>query len=223
MGQHWHWYPMMHMVSLVLTPTVTVALKGDFRYPRNFEFVCDAKPSAFAYPKKLEEKKEEKKKEVMKQKVLKRETNKANITKVEKKPVTEKEKESGSTPPGEAVAMDEGENAVASVTLSKDVAEIPSPSSFRLSNPCRVTEPQVRYTSFDPKGRYQPVELSRRLRGILLVSDSKPGEEEDLGTVRPPSVEEEDEAGPPEPFLWTPPEHPENNLRTSTGDTGDMV
>jgi len=60
--QHWHWYPMMHMVSLVLTPTVTVALKGDFRYPRNFEFVCDAKPSAFAYPKKLEEKKEEKKK-----------------------------------------------------------------------------------------------------------------------------------------------------------------
>merc|ERR1711957_848397 len=42
-------------------------------------------------------------------------------------------------------------------------------------------------------------------------------------TVRPPSVEEEDEAGPPEPFLWTPPEHPENNLRTSTGDTGDMV
>ena len=266
--QHWHWYPMMHMVSLVLTPTVTVALKGDFRYPRNFEFVCDAKPSAFAYPKKLEEKKEEKKKrvetvtlsttaknkariarkkakegggsseegdapmdeekvekkkEVMKQKEIKKETNKVNITKVEKKPVTEKEKESGSTPPDEAVAMDEGENAVASVTLSKRRRRDPEPSSFRLSNPCRVTEPQVRYTSFDPKGRYQPVELGRRLRGILLVSDSKPGEEEDLGTVRPPSVEEEDEAGPPEPFLWTPPEHPENNLRTSTGDTGDMV
>ena len=62
--QHWHWYPMMNMLSLVLTPTCTIGLNREFKYPKKFEIICNAKPSAFAYPKKLEEKKEEKKKRV---------------------------------------------------------------------------------------------------------------------------------------------------------------
>merc|ERR1719215_1212862 len=62
--QHWHWYPMMHMLSLAITPTVTIGLNGDFKSPKKFEIVCNSKPSAYAYPKKLEEKKEEKKKRV---------------------------------------------------------------------------------------------------------------------------------------------------------------
>jgi len=36
----------------------------DFKYPKNFEIQCLAKPSIFSYPKRLEEKKEEKKKRV---------------------------------------------------------------------------------------------------------------------------------------------------------------
>lgn len=62
--QHWHWYPMMHMFSLALTPSLTIGLNKDFQYPKKFEVQCNAKPSQFAYPKKLEEKKEEKKKRV---------------------------------------------------------------------------------------------------------------------------------------------------------------
>merc|ERR1712137_717787 len=62
--QHWHWYPMMHMFSLALTPTYTIGLNKDFKYPKGFEIQCNSKPSVFAYPKKLEEKKEEKKKRV---------------------------------------------------------------------------------------------------------------------------------------------------------------
>merc|ERR1719198_2231193 len=55
---------MMHMFSLALTPTYTIGLNKDFKFPKNFEIVCKSKPSVFAYPKKLEEKKEEKKKRV---------------------------------------------------------------------------------------------------------------------------------------------------------------
>merc|ERR1712226_1312160 len=60
--QHWHWYPMMHMFSLALTPTLTIGLNKDFNYPKKFEMQCNARTSQFAYPRKLEEKKEEKKK-----------------------------------------------------------------------------------------------------------------------------------------------------------------
>merc|ERR1712032_189163 len=62
--QHWHWYPMMHMFGLVLSPTYSIGLNKDFKFPKNFEIVCSSKPSLFAYPKKLVEKKEEKKKRV---------------------------------------------------------------------------------------------------------------------------------------------------------------
>merc|ERR1719287_184862 len=55
---------MMHMFGLVLTPTYSIGLNKDFKFPKNFETICNSKPSVFAYPKKLEEKKEEKKKRV---------------------------------------------------------------------------------------------------------------------------------------------------------------
>ena len=49
----------MHMFSLAVTPTCTIGLNKDFKYPKKFEIQCNSKPSVFAYPKKLEEKKEE--------------------------------------------------------------------------------------------------------------------------------------------------------------------
>merc|ERR1712038_339058 len=62
--QHWYWFPMMHMFSLAITPTYTIALNKDFKYPKTFQITFNSKPSAFAYPKRLEEKKEEAKKRV---------------------------------------------------------------------------------------------------------------------------------------------------------------
>merc|ERR1712137_645827 len=55
---------MMHMFSLALTPTFTIGLNKDFKYPKSWEIQCNSKPSVYAYPKKLEEKKEGKKKRV---------------------------------------------------------------------------------------------------------------------------------------------------------------
>merc|ERR1719343_1743911 len=31
--QHWYWYPLMHMFSLALTPSYTIGLNKDLKYP----------------------------------------------------------------------------------------------------------------------------------------------------------------------------------------------
>jgi 26S proteasome regulatory subunit N2 len=38
-----------------------IGLNKDFNMPNNFAAVCNARPSLFAYPRKLEDKKEDKK------------------------------------------------------------------------------------------------------------------------------------------------------------------
>lgn len=63
-AQYWYWFPNLHFMSLALAPTMVVGLNGDLMMPKAFSARCDAKPSQFAYPKKLEEKKEEKKERV---------------------------------------------------------------------------------------------------------------------------------------------------------------
>ncbi len=60
-SQYWYWYPLMHFMSLALHPTMIMGLNKDFRLPRDWNVVCDARPSHFSYPKPLEKKKGEKK------------------------------------------------------------------------------------------------------------------------------------------------------------------
>lgn len=55
--QHWYWYPLMNFICLAMTPTALIGLNEQLKVPKNFQFVSDAKPSAFAYPEML--KKEE--------------------------------------------------------------------------------------------------------------------------------------------------------------------
>ena len=50
--QFWYWYPMTHMISLAFVPTAVIALNKDLEMPQ-IEFVCNAKPSTFAYPHPL--------------------------------------------------------------------------------------------------------------------------------------------------------------------------
>ena len=65
--QYWYWYPLMHMLSLAFAPTVLIGLNKDFNMPTNFNVICHAPPSMFAYPK-VDEKKEDEKK--MKRRLL---------------------------------------------------------------------------------------------------------------------------------------------------------
>jgi len=210
--QHWYWFPMMHMFSLAITPTFTIGLNKDFKYPKNFEIQCNSKPSSFAYPKRLEEKKEEKKKRV--------ETVTLSITAKNKARLARKKaKESGSENVdtaeaskgvGEEEKMDVDEEEAQEDKKAKKKRE-PEPSSYRLLNPCRITKAQAECCEFDLDQRYRPIRLEEKPRGVILLTDAAPDKEEDLGTVKPPSIETEDEADPPKPFEWTPPGHPEAN------------
>merc|ERR1740124_1855787 len=247
--QHWYWFPMMHMLSLAITPTFTIGLNRDFKYPKNFEITCNAKPSYFAYPKKLEEKKEEKKKRV--------ETVTLSITAKSKARLARKRaKEEGETGGGSGpMDEDEEKSSVVDVKLSKEDEEggaksididgdtkvgdtkveekvdenetgrtknkrEPEPTTFCLPNPCRITKAQAEVCAFDQYQRYRPIHHEEKPCGVIMVTDSTPGEEEDLGTVKAPSIESEDEADPPEPFEWTPPGHPDAQ-KSSTSTNKD--
>merc|ERR1712038_1910091 len=59
----WYWFPMAHFLSLSLRPASLIALNKDLNLPQ-VQVKCNAKPSAFAYPPRLELKKEKKKEKV---------------------------------------------------------------------------------------------------------------------------------------------------------------
>ena len=221
--QHWHWFPLMHMFSLALTPTLTIGLNKNFKYPKGFEIVCHAKPSQFAYPKKMEEKKEKEKKRV--------ETVTLSITAKEKARLARKKaKEGGAVTGGdsmdvdadkvkkvastdedkeqqgaESMDVDDDENKATSQAKKK---REPEPTMFKVGNPARITKAQSAYCEFDFTQRYRPVRASVKPFGIIILTDSTPDEEEDVLAIKPPSMEPEGELAPPEPFEWTPPPPP---------------
>ena len=226
--QHWHWYPLMNMLSLAVTPTVTVGLNGDFKYPKKFEIVCHSKPSAYAYPKKLEEKKEEKKKRVETVALSTTAKNKARLARKKAKEDAEggeaamdvDKKEEDAKPKEEEEGKEEKkeEGADGEEKKEEDAAEgeakpkkkrEPEPTSFRVSNPARITVAQAEVCAFDLAQRYRPVRPEETPYGVIILTDSTPAEDdEELGAVKTPAQEEE--ADPPEAFEWTPPEHPDH-------------
>jgi 26S proteasome regulatory subunit N2 len=224
--QHWYWFPMMHMFSLAITPSFTIGLNKDLKYPKAFEIQCNSKPSVFSYPKRLEEKKEEKKKRVETVTLSTTAKNKARLAR--KKAKEEEEEEDGDNKMEEVKNEEkednvdekmeveggdgEGEEAEEKEKKLKKKRE-PEPLFYRLSNPCRITKAQAEFCEFDLHQRFRPIRTEEKPQGVIILTDSSPEEETDLGTVKPPSIESDDEAGPPEPFEWTPPE--EDNSTTS--------
>jgi 26S proteasome regulatory subunit N2 len=83
----------------------------------------------------------------------------------------------------------------------------PEPTSFRLSNPSRITRVQSVVCAFDLNQRYRPVRSDGQPLGVIMLTDSKPSEEEELFVVKTPY--EEDEAEMPDAFEWAPPGHAE--------------
>jgi len=218
--QHWYWYPLMHTFSLALTPTYAIGLNGDFRYPKKFEVLCNSKPSAFAYPRKLEEKKEAKKKRVETVTLSATAKNRARLARkkareegegdeqrsamdVDDKEEEEKKDEDKEEKKDGMDADDASDAPPAEKPVRKK--REPEPTSFRVGNPARITSAQAELCAFLPDQRYRPVRPEEKPLGVVVLTDSTPGEEEDLGAVRTPAQEEE--AEPPEAFEWTPPGH----------------
>jgi len=236
--QHWHWYPMMHMFGVALTPTFTIGLNKDFKYPKNYEMQCNAKPSVFAYPKRLEEKKEKEKKRVVTVTLSTTAKNKARLARKralesesgegadanmeideKKSDETNKVEDKADAEAEEGLENMETEgdnNNEATATGDEEKAKPekkkkrePEPGSFRVKNPCRVTKSQSEFCEFDFNQRYRPVRPAGKKMGVVVLIDSTPGEEEDVAAVKSPSLDYEDEADPPEPFEWAPPGHAE--------------
>jgi hypothetical protein len=71
-----------------------------------------------------------------------------------------------------------------------------------MENPSRMTKAQRKFCAA-VEGRYRPV-LAGATSGIIMLTDSTPGEEDDEIVVpKVPSVEDE-EAPMPEEFVWHP-------------------
>lgn len=219
--QHWHWYPMMHMLSMAFqaSPTYIFGLNKDFDFPKHFEVQCNAKPSMFAYPKRLEDKKEEAKKRVETVTLSTTAKNKAremrkkkgdeiegeSDTNVVKKGDGDSSKMSVDEIPTEQKKMDLDTNETAApVEEKKRKRREQEPSTHVLTNPSRVTSSQIDFCAFDSKQRYAPIN-KQRPSGVIMLRDLTPGEEEDVGKVKSPSAE--NEADPPESFEWAPPGH----------------
>jgi 26S proteasome regulatory subunit N2 len=227
--QHWHWYPLMHMFSLALTPTLTIGLNKNFKYPKNFEITCHAKPSQFAYPKKLQEKKEKEKKRIETVTLSTTAKEKARLARKKAKldekdeatmevddddkvaPAASAEEEpAGSDEAKTSSAMDvekEEEDEGGDGIKPKKKRE-PEPTMFTIKNPSRITLVQSQSCAFDLTQRYRPIRPNEKPFGVIMLTDSTPGAEEDLGAVQPPSLEPEGELAPPEPFEWVPPPPP---------------
>jgi 26S proteasome regulatory subunit N2 len=165
----------------------------------------------FAYPKKLEEKKEEKKKRV--------ETVALSTTAKEKARQARKRAKGGEK--GSAMEVDKEEEKAESkdskedekMDVDKEEEEKkpkkkrePEPTTFRVGNPSRITAAQSLVCEFDLGQRYRPIRPEEKPFGVIILTDSTPGEAEDLGAVKAPSLEPEGECAPPEAFEWTPPE-----------------
>merc|ERR1711935_205420 len=83
----------------------------------------------------------------------------------------------------------------------------PEPKTFRIGNPSRITVAQSRVCEFDLGQRYRPIRPEETPIGVIILTDSTPGQAEDLGAVKAPSLEPDGECAPPEPFEWTPPDY----------------
>ena len=164
----------------------------------------------------MEEKKEEKKKRVetvtlsttAKEKARqarKKAKEGGTAMEVEKEETDKKEAEKKESEEKMDVDKEGGEEEPKKVKKKRE----PEPTSFRVGNPSRITTAQSAVCEFDLSQRYRPIRPEEKPFGVIILTDSTPGEAEDLGAVKAPSLEPEGECAPPEPFEWAPPGHPD--------------
>lgn len=202
--QFWNWYPMTHFLSLSFTPTALIGLNEKLEIPANYEVVCNAKPSQFAFPPDIETKKEEKK-GPLKKAVLSVTAKKARKDKKTAVDADGDVEMKDATTAGGDTADDESKKKEEEKKEAEKKKKVEEPSSFSVSNPSRVTPQQHGFIS-EVNGRYHPVTQQARGTGIVLLVDTKPDEEESIYQPKAPKIGvpgvSADEPEPPEPFQF---------------------
>jgi len=204
-AQHWYWHPLTHMISLSFSPSIVCGLNANFEFPKGFEIHCDSVPSAFAYPKRLEEKKEEAKKRVTTVTLSTTAKTKAKLA-AKKKAEGESMEVDAAEESADAPSSDDKEvkeNEADEKDGKKKTVKKAEPKHFRLKNPNRMSLSQVDVSKFDLEQRYRPVLTDSKAVGIVILTDSTPEEPEEATKVLSPALQT-DEEPLPGPFVWTP-------------------
>ncbi|PAN34162.1 hypothetical protein PAHAL_6G072500 [Panicum hallii] len=179
--QFWYWYPLTYFISLAFSPTALIGLNSDLKVPK-FEFLSNAKPSLFDYPKPT--------------------TQQAATTSVKvptailstyakaksraKKDAESKAKEKAEVaPPSEDASAASTSMQVDGAAAEKKAPE-PEPTFQLLTNPARVIPAQEKFIKFLEESRYEPVKAAPS--GFVLLRDLKPTEAEELVLTDAPST-----------------------------------
>jgi 26S proteasome regulatory subunit N2 len=193
--QFWFWFPLGHCLALALTPTAVICVNEKLQMPTNIKLKSNASPSKFDYPPMIKIK-EEKSKEKVEKAVL-------STTAKAKAKVAKKEKESGT----EAAPMEvdskpedgkKGDDADIEATAKPDE---PEANFCMLANPARVVAAQIAGVTFEEDGRYHPVISGPIQSGIIVVTNERPDEPEDVIKIEAPTEDAPaEEADMPAPF-----------------------
>ncbi|KAL8486841.1 hypothetical protein ACS0TY_023512 [Phlomoides rotata] len=172
-SQFWYWYPLIYFISLAFSPTAFIGLNYDLKVPK-FDFVSQAKPSLFEYPKPTTVPTTTSSVKLptavlstsvrAKARASKKEAEKANAEKAE--PSSGKGKTSDK----------DGESMQIEIATEKKAE--PEPSFETLTNPARVVPAQEKFIKFLEDGRYVPVKSAPS--GFVLLKDLSPSEPEVL-------------------------------------------
>ncbi|KAK6790203.1 hypothetical protein RDI58_014003 [Solanum bulbocastanum] len=186
-SQFWYWYPLIYFVSLAFSPTALIGLNYDLKVPK-FDFVSQAKPSLFEYPKPTTVATTSSAVKLptavlstsvrAKARASKKEAEKANAEKASgasTSAATTSDKGKSTSKDGESMQVD---------TPSEKKNE-PEPSFEILTNPARVVPTQEKYIKFLEESRYLPIKSSSS--GFVLLKDLRPDEPEVLALTDTPS------------------------------------
>ncbi|WMV31378.1 hypothetical protein MTR67_024763 [Solanum verrucosum] len=186
-SQFWYWYPLIYFVSLAFSPTALIGLNYDLKVPK-FDFVSQAKPSLFEYPKPTTVATTSSAVKLptavlstsvrAKARASKKEAEKANAEKASgasTSAATTSDKGKSTSKDGESMQVD---------TPTEKKNE-PEPSFEILTNPARVVPTQEKYIKFLEESRYLPIKSSSS--GFVLLKDLRPDEPEVLALTDTPS------------------------------------
>nr|CAB3482441.1 unnamed protein product [Digitaria exilis] len=180
--QFWYWYPLTYFISLAFSPTALIGLNSDLKVPK-FEFLSNAKPSLFDYPKPTTQ-----------------QTATASVkvptailsTYAKAKSRAKKDAESKAKEKAEVAPPPSEDASAASTSMQVDAAAAekkgpePEPQFQLLTNPARVIPTQEKFIKFLEDSRYEPVKTAPS--GFVLLRDLKPTEAEELVLTDAPST-----------------------------------
>ncbi|XP_042036573.1 26S proteasome non-ATPase regulatory subunit 1 homolog A-like isoform X1 [Salvia splendens] len=212
-SQYWYWHPFIYFISLAFSPTALIGLNYDLNTPK-FNFLSQAKPSLFEYPKPttvpmnditfettaiLSTSLRDKIRALEKENDRQAEEMEAKKTEIMKlvEAIMDRNKETERNRARKSLA--EAEKAEISPRKGKSINKDgdsmqvdsnaeektePEPSYEILTNPARVVPSQEKYIRFFDDSRYKPVKKASS--GFVVFLDLQPDEPAEYSISDPP-------------------------------------